>query len=232
MKTTLCGSFRKDLESLAKQRDELLSKNVEILSPVSVDFVDCENGFARTKAELKHNPKDIEAAHIEAIKASDFVWLFAPEGYVGLSAGFEIGVASTLGIPIFSLTEPVDITIREFVTVVPSITSVVEDFLYPPTPSKPLKDLQAYYARMSEIRGFSKESARDTLLLMVEEVGELARAVRKHEGLARDKQTLETIESEAADIQLYLLHFANNQGFDLGEAVRIKETINHERYNK
>ena len=43
---------------------------------------------------------------------------------------------------------------------------------------KTLTELQQYYQQKAEERGFDDETAQDTLLLMIEELGELARAVR------------------------------------------------------
>ena len=46
-----------------------------------------------------------------------------------------------------------------------------------------LKELQAYIGAVIKQRGFDNESPRDIVLLMVEEVGELAKALRKFIGL-------------------------------------------------
>jgi NTP pyrophosphatase (non-canonical NTP hydrolase) len=83
---------------------------------------------------------------------------------------------------------------------------------------------------MARRRGWDDESARDTMLLLTEEIGELARAVRKHEGLKRDHAYDTDIAEELADVQLYLLHLASIQKIDLGDAVTAKETHNEKRF--
>jgi len=42
-----------------------------------------------------------------------------------------------------------------------------------------VKELQKYINDMIDIRGFDDETAQDTMLLLTEEVGELAKAIRK-----------------------------------------------------
>ena len=96
--------------------------------------------------------------------------------------------------------------------------------------NKTLKELQIFYARISKERGFDKETAQDTLLLMVEEVGELARAVRKQAGIKTDdKSKVYALEEELADILAYLLHISNILNIDLDEAFWKKEEENKKR---
>lgn len=94
-----------------------------------------------------------------------------------------------------------------------------------------IKSLQAYYKKIAKNRGWDDESAKDTMLLLTEEVGELARAIRKSEGLRRDHKYRVNLEEELSDIQLYLLHLANIVNVDLGDAVTRKEMKNAERFN-
>ena len=67
------------------------------------------------------------------------------------------------------------------------------------------------------MRGYSKEDAKDTLVLMLEEMGELARSIRKRAGLIRYGSYLDTDEGlELADVFLYVIHLANVLKIDLG----------------
>src|SRR5205814_1782523 len=90
--------------------------------------------------------------------------------------------------------------------------------LYSNHPVPPLPAIQAfqkYYARAAIRRGYEKETAENTLLMMVEEFGELARAVRKRQKLRRDsKGAVRSEEQELADIFIYVVHMANILGFD------------------
>ncbi len=95
---------------------------------------------------------------------------------------------------------------------------------------KTLKELQKFYAGKSKERGFDKETAQDTLLLMMEEIGELARAIRKQAGIKTDdKSKIYAIEEELADILAYLLHISNILGLDLEASFWKKEEENKKR---
>jgi NTP pyrophosphatase (non-canonical NTP hydrolase) len=66
---------------------------------------------------------------------------------------------------------------------------------------------------------------------MLEEFGELARALRKRNKLRRDsKGRVGHEEQELADIFIYVVHMANVLGVDLAEAVHKKEQLNIQRF--
>lgn len=95
---------------------------------------------------------------------------------------------------------------------------------------KGLSKLQSDYAHIAKERGWDNESPKDILVLLTEELGELARAVRKHEGMIRDQAYDTELASELADVQNYLVHLANVTGVDLEAAVVEKEKVNAERF--
>jgi NTP pyrophosphatase (non-canonical NTP hydrolase) len=228
LRVVLCGSFRRDRASLDATFTALIAE-FAVLSPASVDFVDSDVEFVRLADELDRSVLDIESNHLRSISEADFVWLHAPGGYVGASATLELGHARALGIPVFASERPNDETIAAFVEVVESPRDVVARLQT--APGTGLSALQSYYRRIAARRGWADESARDTMLLITEEVGELARAVRKSEGLARDGgfAGVDAAE-ELADVQLYLVHLANALGIDLATAVSNKEQLNAARH--
>jgi len=98
--------------------------------------------------------------------------------------------------------------------------------------SMPLDALQAYICAVTKQRGFSDESAQDLMLLMVEEVGELAKALRKFVGLKIDQQKIASytsVEEEVADVFLNLLVLCNVLNVDLFTALKNKEQKNEQR---
>jgi NTP pyrophosphatase (non-canonical NTP hydrolase) len=93
-----------------------------------------------------------------------------------------------------------------------------------------VKELQEYIRQMTAHRGFDSESIGNKLILFVEEVGELAKAIRKEAGMKFSETTQRTeLEEELADVQIVLLDIANKLGIDMRTAVAAKETKNHER---
>lgn len=67
----------------------------------------------------------VQSRHLAAIGAADFLWLVAPEGYLGLSASMEIGFGVARGVPIYSTDVPTDLTIRQYVTPVEGIDDAI-----------------------------------------------------------------------------------------------------------
>lgn len=91
------------------------------------------------------------------------------------------------------------------------------------------KDLQDYVDEMEHERGFIDQSSLQTFLLLAEEVGELAKVVRKsHAGMRTDssRDYNDDAASEIADIFLVATAVANRLGVDIEEAIRAKEEKN------
>lgn len=93
-----------------------------------------------------------------------------------------------------------------------------------------LAEWQEYVQRKIEERGFADETTQQKFLLLVEEVGELAKALRPLEGIktSDDSSKLE-VKHEMADIFWLLCCLANGLGIDLDEAIRSKDAKNEKR---
>ncbi|HEX4114724.1 MAG TPA: hypothetical protein VHY18_02500 [Solirubrobacteraceae bacterium] len=231
-RAVICGSFRREVAVLQADFQELEATGCEVLSPRDVRFVAEVDGFVLAEHELDQAPEAIEHRHLESLRQADFVWLHAPAGYVGASAAMELGIAGELGLPVYSRNMPTDPVLARVVRHAhsPREATDIARSRGAHTPAPPLRVLQTYYRRMADARGYADESARDTLLLLVEEVGELARAVRQSAGLSRSAG-YEGVDAahELADVQLYLLHLANALDVDLAQAVIDKEQMNAAR---
>jgi NTP pyrophosphatase (non-canonical NTP hydrolase) len=94
-----------------------------------------------------------------------------------------------------------------------------------------LKDLQHYIDEVCKERGWVKDSYAEKFLLFTEEVGELAKAMRREAGLYEEKakQQQSELAEEFADVLSYLLDLANLYQIDLEAAFREKEQINETR---
>ena len=114
----LSGSFRKAPELLKSEFAQLIAVGYRILSPSNVNPAVEKNWFVYMEGESSNLPEMLEWKHLHAIKRCRFLWLFAPEGYVGLSAALEIGFAIALGVPVYSRNAPADPALRPFVHVV------------------------------------------------------------------------------------------------------------------
>lgn len=121
IRATVCGSFHKDLEGLSKLILMLQRSGVQVLSPRSLEFSDCNHEFKVLKYEAFIEPPEIERWHLHAIANSDLVWVHCPDGYVGVSVAFEIGFAHALGKRVYSLEEPSDLVFKTIVIRKPDV---------------------------------------------------------------------------------------------------------------
>lgn len=118
-RAVICGSFRKDQAGLLDAYHELIDTNCQVLSPHSLDFDDQE--FVRNPATLDMSAQSLEDYHLMSIRQADFIWLHAPDGYIGLSAAFEIGYALANHIPVFTRAAVSDPNLSNYIDVVPSV---------------------------------------------------------------------------------------------------------------
>lgn len=100
-------------------------------------------------------------------------------------------------------------------------------------PDQPtLKDLQKYVNDMCVERGFDSNTTLEKFLLFTEEVGELAKAIRKASGM-HVEGTIPVdhffLEEEFADVAMYLMDLANGFDIDIETAIRKKEEVNATR---
>lgn len=96
--------------------------------------------------------------------------------------------------------------------------------------SPTLQDFQRYIEDMVVERGFEDETIEQLFMLLMEEVGEMARAARKLSGVKMADDTKRAnLEEEVADVFIYLLDICNKFDIDLEHAFRIKEEKNKKR---
>lgn len=95
-----------------------------------------------------------------------------------------------------------------------------------------LGDIQDYVKEMVVERGFAKETPQDNCLLLIEELGELAKCIRKQHASMRidsNKKYDFDIEGEIADIMIVLTCLSNQLQIDMEKAFRDKEEKNKQR---
>lgn len=67
---------------------------------------------------------------------------------------------------------------------------------------------------------------------LTEEVGELAKAIRKDKRLENSETIKETIEEELYDVFYYVICLANMFEIDLTQCAMLKEELNSKKYNR
>lgn len=237
--TVVSGSFNRFLPQIREAVTALSNRGIIILSPKSATPVSEINGFVILEKD-KGSPTQIELNHLSAIAKSDFLYVVNPEGYIGQSVALEIGYAISHKVPIYSSERPSDEVFCNLLTSGISLGQIKSRIAKRKgrlrktalKPSPTLADLQSYVAGVVKARGFSEEELNDVVLLLVEEIGELAKATRLETGLKLGGTYRErsiSVESELADCLVYLLDLANLANVDLESALREKEALNSER---
>lgn len=92
-------------------------------------------------------------------------------------------------------------------------------------------EVQKYIQDMKKARNFDRVTIEREMMLFLEELGELAKAIRKntngHLDIAKEYDA--NVEEELADCFIYLLSIVNMNDVDIFKAFKDKETKNCDR---
>jgi hypothetical protein len=119
------GSFHRHMEAIAVAVRELEALSIRVLSPADPRIVAAQGEFLFVASDPVRSVRLVQDRHLESIRAADFLWLICPDGYVGQSASMEVGFAAAVRVPIFATRAPSDLTLREYVTVVPTLSEAL-----------------------------------------------------------------------------------------------------------
>ena len=125
IRAAVSGSFHRHMEAITRTVHELAEHSVRVLSPADPRVVAAQGEFLFVASDRVRSVRLVQDRHLDAIRTATFVWLVCPDGYVGQSASMEIGYAAGVGVPIYSTRAPYDLTLREYVTIVPSLSEAV-----------------------------------------------------------------------------------------------------------
>lgn len=144
---TVSGSFRRAMSAVEEAVYRLTDAGASVLSPADPRVVDKFGDFVFVASDRARAIRLVQSRHLAAIEASDFLWLVAPDGYIGQSGAMEIGFAVAAGTPVFCSEVPVDLTMRQYVTTLARPEEAVqaarrarEGSLGSPSPSNVLLD--------------------------------------------------------------------------------------------
>lgn len=86
-----------------------------------------------------------------------------------------------------------------------------------------LQNFQQFIADEGQERGWDKRPVQDKMLLMTEEVGEVAKALRKELKMGAEKpENTDHLAEELVDVMNYIADIANDFDIDLDQAFRAK----------
>jgi hypothetical protein len=125
LSAAVSGSFHRHMGAITAAVQELASLSVRVLSPADPRVVAAQGEFLFVASDRVRSVRLVQDRHLESIRAADFLWLVCPDGHVGQSASMEVGFAAAAGVPIFSTRAPGDLTLREYVNIVRTLSEAV-----------------------------------------------------------------------------------------------------------
>jgi ADP-ribose pyrophosphatase YjhB (NUDIX family) len=106
----LHGSFRKHFDLILKAHRLFTEAGIEVLAPELSEIQSFQNGFAILKSDPQEaDQRLIELLYLHNLKRlgeNGFSYFVDPEGYLGKSASYELGIAQLSNVPCF-FQEPI-----------------------------------------------------------------------------------------------------------------------------
>lgn len=105
------GSFRKHLDEIRRAIHIFKSAGITVLAPEAHEVVGESDGFIFFEGEEEKDPRLVELLYLHKIKklgSDGFSYFVNPEGYIGKSTSYELGIAQVANVPCFFLTKPSD----------------------------------------------------------------------------------------------------------------------------
>jgi hypothetical protein len=134
---TVSGSFHRHMGAVTAAVHELAALSVRVLSPADPRIVAEQGEFLFVASDPVRSVRLVQDRHLGCIRAANFLWLVCPDGYVGQSASMEVGYAVAVGVPILATHTPSDLTLRQYVKIVPTLVAAVRMVAASPRPRRP-----------------------------------------------------------------------------------------------
>ncbi|HUZ93000.1 MAG TPA: NUDIX domain-containing protein [Candidatus Paceibacterota bacterium] len=103
------GSFRKHFAEIQRVRQIFERAGIEVLAPAAADIARFEDGFAILESDKAVDQRLIELRYLHNLKKlgpSGFSYFIDPEGYIGASASYELGIAQLSNVRCFFMEAP------------------------------------------------------------------------------------------------------------------------------
>ena len=128
------GSFRKHLLGIQETIRRFESLDIKVLSPKHARPLNPDDAFVFLETDDVHDPGELERRHLEAIRSADALYIFNPDGYIGLSVAMELGWTLALGKRVFASAVVTDVTLKNFACTVATPKQVKDALTTVPPP--------------------------------------------------------------------------------------------------
>jgi ADP-ribose pyrophosphatase YjhB (NUDIX family) len=98
------GSFGKHFKEIQRVAKLFTDAGIDVIAPKQADIVTAHDGFALLEGEEGMDPRLVELMYLHQIKdlgPTGFSYFVNPEGYIGKSASYELGIAQLLNVRCF-----------------------------------------------------------------------------------------------------------------------------------
>lgn len=106
------GSFRKHFDEIKRAHRIFRAAGIEVLAPEDSEITSFEQGFAVLSSDApKQDPRMTELLYLHNLKRlgpDGFSYFVNPEGYIGTSASYELGIAQLSNVRCFFMAAPKD----------------------------------------------------------------------------------------------------------------------------
>jgi ADP-ribose pyrophosphatase YjhB (NUDIX family) len=105
------GSFRRHFAEIRQAISAFEAAGIEVLAPTFEKAAGEKDGFVYFEGEEGQDPRYIELlylSHLKKLGRDGFSYFVDPEGYIGRSASYELGIAHATNVPCFFLEKPAD----------------------------------------------------------------------------------------------------------------------------
>lgn len=107
----LHGSFRKHFEEIKRVYKLFTQAGIEVLAPELSEIKSVEAGFTILESDQEKDHRMIELLYLHNLKRlgeNGFSYFVDPEGYIGKSASYELGIAQISNVRCFFSESPID----------------------------------------------------------------------------------------------------------------------------
>lgn len=98
------GSFTKHIDEIKKVAAIFSAAGIDVLAPKQGELVENNQGFGLFSDEVDKDPRLIELIYLHNLKSlgeNGFSYFVDPEGYIGKSASYELGIAQLTNVRCF-----------------------------------------------------------------------------------------------------------------------------------
>ena len=111
IRCVLHGSFGKHFAEIQRVRELFTAAGIEVLAPKDLELINTQDGFALFEDERGLDPRMVELQYLHNLRKlgeNGFSFFVNPEGYIGRSTSYELGIAELTNVRCFFSDMPAD----------------------------------------------------------------------------------------------------------------------------